>query len=176
MTCTRTFWIGKCLFPTNVWCLRFGNPKYQLTKRVYSSSQSNRSPDIIFDGRKDEKGLVGGRNTVAGRSFPALLGIALNRASFPNPDNPNPNIYSNKFLGLIDWTFNETMAPTLSSALTLSTLGLASKAFLRLGCRDFKMEGLEVLMNALKEDKGGSWKGKGKEEPRRRRGIVTSES
>ena len=77
------------------------------------------------------------------------------------------------------------MGKTLSSALILSTIGLGSKAVIKLLARRFDVRGLPTLLNALREpDLELSWrKGKEKaskddesEKPRRRRGIVTSKS
>lgn len=76
------------------------------------------------------------------------------------------------------------MAPTLASSLVISSLGLVSKAFLRAGCKDLKVEGLETLLAALKET---DRKGKGKalnqdaagledDGLEGRRGIVTGEA
>lgn len=45
------------------------------------------------------------------------------------------------------------MAPNLLSALTISTLGLASKAFLNFACKSVNVRGLETLLDALKEEK-----------------------
>jgi hypothetical protein len=71
------------------------------------------------------------------------------------------------------------MAPTFASALTLSTIALASRSFTRLGC-DLKVEGLPILLDALKEP--GSRKGKERERivvgengKEMRRGIVTGQ-
>jgi monolysocardiolipin acyltransferase len=36
----------------------------------------------------------------------------------------------------------------------MSTLSMASKAFLNLGCRSLKVEGLEILLSALREPEG----------------------
>jgi len=75
------------------------------------------------------------------------------------------------------------MGRTLGSALTLSTIGLGSKALIKFLARRFDVRGLPILLNALKEpDLELSWrKGKEKatesdelERPKRRRGIVTS--
>lgn len=83
------------------------------------------------------------------------------------------------------------MAPTLASALTLSSLGWVSKAFLNLACKDLQVEGLEHLLHALREPRspGILDKGKGRaidggkdleaasgedQGRTRRRGVVTS--
>lgn len=69
------------------------------------------------------------------------------------------------------------MGRTLASALTLSTIGLGSKALVKFLAKKFDVRGLPILLDALKEpDLGLSWqKGKAKEEPCRR-GVVTSKS
>jgi monolysocardiolipin acyltransferase len=83
------------------------------------------------------------------------------------------------------------MSPTLPSALTLSLLGLSTKAFLRLACKDFEVRGLDRLVGALREpgEEVKRWKGKEKEvctpseldgvlerfPNGKRRGIVTGE-
>lgn len=79
------------------------------------------------------------------------------------------------------------MGRTLGSALTLSTIGLGSKAVIKLLAKRFNVRGLPTLLKALKEpDLELSWR-KGKEKAgqdaeaekprqRRRRGIVTSQS
>ncbi|KAH8084822.1 hypothetical protein HD553DRAFT_36714 [Filobasidium floriforme] len=46
-----------------------------------------------------------------------------------------------------------SLASTLTSSLILSSFGLASKAFLRWGCKDVKVEGLGKLLTALEEPK-----------------------
>jgi monolysocardiolipin acyltransferase len=75
-----------------------------------------------------------------------------------------------------------SLASTLTSSLILSSFGLASKAFLRWGCRDVKVEGLGKLLKALEEEPkslaGSSGSGTGlvdeKEgEEAGRRGVVT---
>jgi hypothetical protein len=78
------------------------------------------------------------------------------------------------------------MAPTLLSAVTLSTLGLFSKTFLNYACRDLRVQGLEHLLRALQEPPDVSNRkgrlseegfGEAKEQDAvrpRRRGIVTS--
>ena len=77
------------------------------------------------------------------------------------------------------------MGRTWGSALTLSSIGLGSKAVIKFLAKKLDVRGLPILLNALKEpDLELSWrKGKEKaskdeepEKPRRRRGIVTSES
>lgn len=75
------------------------------------------------------------------------------------------------------------MGRTLGSALTLSTIGLGSKALVKLLARKFDVRGLPILLDALKEpDLELSWrKGKQREletgqqesPPKTRRGIVT---
>lgn len=49
-----------------------------------------------------------------------------------------------------------SLASTLTSSLILSSFGLASKAFLRWGCKDVKVEGLGKLLKALEEEPSGS--------------------
>lgn len=78
------------------------------------------------------------------------------------------------------------MAPTLASALTLSTLGHVSKAFLNFACKDVRVQGLDHLLNALQEpeavktatsvNNAGKVDGAGVASSRRsrRRGIITS--
>ena len=86
------------------------------------------------------------------------------------------------------------MAPTLASALTLSTVNLGFRAWLKFGTRSSSIEGLPILLKALEEGRGQDIKGKGKESDsgesapvpgnevvevgggRRRRGVVTSQS
>jgi hypothetical protein len=76
------------------------------------------------------------------------------------------------------------MAPTLTSALTLSTLGHVSKAFLNFACKDVRVQGLDHLLKALQEpelSQTGNGDGAEKKEGSsvaggrrtRRRGIVT---
>jgi hypothetical protein len=84
---------------------------------------------------------------------------------------------------------------SLASALTLSVLGLAGRAFLRYSTKSVTVKGLPVLLNALQipEEKWDHPKGKGKAKSvgddggvenekggqgqmPPRRGIVTSES
>lgn len=72
------------------------------------------------------------------------------------------------------------MAPTFASALTLSAVALGSRAFTRLGTKRFDVQGLPILLDALKEP--GSRKGKERERivlgengEEMRRGIVTGE-
>ncbi|GHJ87512.1 hypothetical protein NliqN6_3914 [Naganishia liquefaciens] len=77
------------------------------------------------------------------------------------------------------------MAPTLASALTLSTLGHVSKAFLNLACKDVRVQGLEHLFRALEEPDASASADRtrevGKSDARRssaakrsrRRGIIT---
>lgn len=73
------------------------------------------------------------------------------------------------------------MPKTLSSALTLSTIGLGSKAVVKLLTKKFDVRGLPILLDALKEpDLDLSWR-KGKQRavdgpPKRRRGVVTGGS
>ena len=74
------------------------------------------------------------------------------------------------------------MGRTLSSALTLSTIGLGSKALVKFLTKRFEVRGLPILLDALKEpDLDLSWR-KGKqravegmdgESLPKRRGIVT---
>lgn len=78
------------------------------------------------------------------------------------------------------------MAPTLASALTLSTLGHVSKAFLNFACRDVRVQGLEHLLKALQEPDAPGLTGRAREAVKedgrgfsasrrsRRRGIITS--
>lgn len=83
------------------------------------------------------------------------------------------------------------MAPTLASALTLSSLGWFSKAFLNFACKDVRVQGLEHLLHALREPLAPKAldKGKGRQvdwsnDPEatsrliegrtRRRGVITS--
>jgi hypothetical protein len=72
------------------------------------------------------------------------------------------------------------MGKTLSSALTLSSIGLGSKLVVKWLAKRFDVRGLPILLQALKEpDLELSWrKGKEREDgpPMKRRGIVTSES
>jgi hypothetical protein len=72
------------------------------------------------------------------------------------------------------------MAPTFASALTLSAVALGSRAFTRLGTKRFDVQGLPILLDALKEP--ASRKGKERERivlgengEEIRRGIVTGE-
>lgn len=72
------------------------------------------------------------------------------------------------------------MAPTFASALTLSAVALGSRAFTRLGTKRFDVQGLPILLDALKEP--ASRKGKERERivlgengEEMRRGIVTGE-
>ena len=75
---------------------------------------------------------------------------------------------------------------TLTSSLILSSFGLASKAFLRWGCKEVKVEGLHNLVNALEEPARGPASGSTAMETREkgtggneidaelgRRGVVT---
>ncbi|GFZ46115.1 hypothetical protein JCM24511_04361 [Saitozyma sp. JCM 24511] len=71
------------------------------------------------------------------------------------------------------------MAPTFASALTLSAVALGSRAFTRLGTKRFDVQGLPILLDALKEP--ASRKGKERERivlgengEEMRRGIVTA--
>ncbi|AFR93323.2 monolysocardiolipin acyltransferase [Cryptococcus neoformans C23] len=69
--------------------------------------------------------------------------------------------------------------PSLASALTLSTIGLASRSFLRLTTKEFKVEGLPILLDALNIPHGEKGKGKIKADDgsdpslKPRRGILT---
>ncbi|OCF35450.1 monolysocardiolipin acyltransferase [Kwoniella heveanensis BCC8398] len=70
--------------------------------------------------------------------------------------------------------------PTLSSALTLSTIALASRTFLRLTTKQYGINGLPILLDALRiphdgKGKGRAVEGLGEEDPSQgsRRGIVT---
>lgn len=72
-------------------------------------------------------------------------------------------------------------SPSLASALTLSTVGLASRSFLRLTTKEFKVEGLPTLLDALSIPHGDKSKGKmsnvgdGSDPSLKpRRGILTS--
>lgn len=70
------------------------------------------------------------------------------------------------------------MAPTLASALTLSAAAIASKTFLRLTTKSYDVEGLPILLDALREDKGKGRAIDGEEEigPEPRRGLVTGKA
>ena len=70
------------------------------------------------------------------------------------------------------------MPKTFGSSLVLSATAYLLKPFLRLGCKDVKVNGLPILLNALKEGSvnvGGSVENGNKQSVTpRRRGIVTS--
>ncbi|WVR05231.1 hypothetical protein IAU60_002243 [Kwoniella sp. DSM 27419] len=71
--------------------------------------------------------------------------------------------------------------PSLTSALTLSTIALASRTFLRLTTKSYEVNGLPILLDALKIPHDGKGKGKaveglqadGDSSQGSRRGIVT---
>lgn len=62
------------------------------------------------------------------------------------------------------------MFDKLPTALTISPITYLFKAFRTLGCRSFDVEGVEILLRALKEPEPTA-----DGEPVQRRGIVTSE-
>lgn len=73
------------------------------------------------------------------------------------------------------------MAPALASSLTISAAAYLGKAFLGVCAKSVRIEGLPILLEALRDHEEEGMTGKGKEKalgdaPRRRRGVVSGQT